>query len=253
MIDDDESIRAFLDSLPDIPEVLEEGIDIQTQEEYLDYSHSFDRGELGEEETVMLGRILLNPDTVMEGKKKGLVLLAHLGSITAFRQIEKYYQHPDTDKELKQWAALALQECRMFVESNLTDQAFGYVVTGLGGNKDKLRYYFLVLPISEKPFTELQKETVEEKFNLTGRNLECVVEDVDMAGQFIGLTALVPMDVAVGTFIETGIKKCNQLGEFVFEHYYVTNTSVPNEREINEIIEYVRNGGVEPPTIDGNF
>ena len=251
MTDHDANIREFLNSLPDVYSAMEEGIDIQTQEEYLDYSHSFGQGELSEEETVKLGRILLSPKTAMEGKKKVLVLLAHLGTITAFRQIESFYK--DSDKALKQWAALALQECRMFVESTLTDEAHGYIITGLGGHKDRMRYYFFVLPSSDKPFTQTQKKIIKDEFSLLARNMKCTVEEVDKADRFIGLTALVPMDVAVGTFIETGIKKCNELGDFVFEHYYVTNLAAPNEQEIDEIIEFVRGDGGEPPIVGGVY
>ncbi len=48
------------------------------------------------------------------------------------------------------------------------------------------------------------------------------------------------MDVAVATFIETGIENCNELGNFVFEHYFVTNMNIPNKEEIEEIIKKVR-------------
>jgi len=48
------------------------------------------------------------------------------------------------------------------------------------------------------------------------------------------------MDIAVGSLIETGIIKCNELGNFVFEHYYVTNQGIPDESEIKEIIKIIK-------------
>ena len=237
MTEKHEDIRKFLNALPDSFDILDEGVDIQTQKEYLDYSHSFDRGELTEKETINLGNILLDTKTEIEARKKALTLLAHLGTITAFRHIEKYYNHPD--KELKQWTALALQECRMFLESTLTDQSTGFISSGLGGLNDKLRYFFLVLS-SDRPFTTTQKEVIKEEFNLAAKGLNCVVEAVDQSDTFVGLTVLVPMDVAVGTFIVTGIKKCNELGDFVFEHYYVTNQEIPDTSEILDIIRKVK-------------
>lgn len=233
-----EDIREFLDSLPDSFDILEEGIDMQIQKEYIDHSHSFDRGELSEEETLQLGNILSSPNTPIPGKKKALSLLAHLGTITAFRQIEKYYHNPD--KDLKSWAALALQECKMFLESDLTDQSAVFIASGLGGLEDKLRYYFLLLPSSGKPFNSTQKHIIKEEINLMAKNLNCVVETVDLNDTFAGLTVLVPMDIAVGTFIETGIEKCNELGDFVFEHYYVTNQNIPDKSEVSDIIKKVK-------------
>lgn len=136
MTDKHDDIREFLNNLPDKYDILEEGIDIQTQKEYIDHSHTFDRGELTETETLNLSSILFDTKATIETKKKALTLLAHLGTITAFRQIEKYYDNPD--KDLRQWTALSLQECKMFLESTLTDQNTGFISSGLGGLKNRL-------------------------------------------------------------------------------------------------------------------
>jgi hypothetical protein len=238
MTDNREDIREFLNNLPDKYDIMEEGIDIQTQKEYIDYSHSFDSSDLTEKETLNLGNTLFDTRQSLEAKKKALALLAHLGTITAFRQLERYYQHPD--KDLKQWTALALQECKMFLESTLTDESTGFISSGLGGLQDKLRYYFLVLPASDIAFTTTQKNIIKEELNLVARDLNCIVESVDHSDKFVELTVLVPMDIAVGTLIETVIKKCNELGDFVFEHYYVTNQNIPDTLEINDIIKTVK-------------
>lgn len=220
-------------------EILEQGIDMQTQLEYIEHSHSFDYGELTEEETMQLGDILLNPKTKIESRKKVLALLAHLGTVTAFRQIEKYLQNPD--KELIQWAILASQECKMFLEANLTEQCSGIISTGLGGINDKLRYFILVLSHSGKPFTEIQKKIISDEFKFVAKGMNCVVEAVDQSDYYAGLTVLVPMDVALGTFVESGIEKCNELGVFLLEYYYATNQDIPDKSEIPEIIHKVRN------------
>ena len=238
MTDKHEDIREFLHNLPDNYNILEEGISVQTQKEYIDHSHSFDRGELTETETLNTGNSLHEAHVPLEAKKKALSLLAHLGTITAFRQIEKYYKHPD--KDLKQWTALSLQECKMCLENDLSDESIGFISSGLGGLKDKLRYYFIVLPTADRLFTATQKNIIKEELNLVAKDINCIVESVDLSDAFVGLTVLVPMDVAVGTLIETGIKKCNALGGFVFEHYYVTNQNIPDKLEINSIIKTVK-------------
>lgn len=238
MTDKHEDIREFINNLPDEYDILEEGIDVQTQEEYINHSDSFERGELTEVQTIYLGNILFDRKVEIEAKKKVLTLLAHLGTITAFRMIEKYYKNPDDS--IKQWAALSLQECKMFLECELTDQSAGFISSGLGGLHKRLRYYFLILPSTDRPFTKLQKDIIKEELNLVSKSLNSIVESVDLSDTFVGLIALVPMDVAVGTLIEEGIKKCNELGEFVFEHYYVTNQNIPDKAEINDIIKIVR-------------
>lgn len=231
--------KEFLLHHPEELDILEEGIDFQTQTDYLEYSHSFGRGELTEEETINLGQMLYTVQLPVEGKKKALTLLAHLGNITALRQLEKYYNNPD--KELKQWAALAIQECKMFLENTLTDEMTGFISSGLGGHKNRLRFYFLVLPLEGQLFTKRQKEVIKDEFTLVANTLRSEVESFDFSDAYVGFTALLPMDIAIATFMESGIKNCNDLGEFVFEFYFAANTEIPNEAEIEKIISIIRN------------
>ena len=238
MTDKHKKARKFIHDLPNDFEILEEGIDVQIQEEYIKYSDSFERGELTEDQTIFLGNILFDSRAEIEAKKKVLTLLAHLGTITAFRMIEKYYKNPD-DK-IKQWAALALQECKMFLISELTDQSAGFISSGLGGLHKRLRYYFFILPLTDRAFTKLQKDIIQKELNLVSKELNSIVESVDLSNAFVGIIVLVPLDVAVGTLIEKGINKCNELGAFVFEQYYVTNQNIPAKAEIKDIIKIVK-------------
>lgn len=238
MTDKEEDIRKFLENIPDQFDVLKEGIDIQTQMEYLDYSHSFTQGELTESEMINLENKLYDARTEINTRKKIITLLAHLRTISAFRQIEKYYNNPEND--IRNWTALALQECKMFLESTLTDESTGFISTGLGGTNNKLRYYFLVLPLTDNLFTRNQQRIIKEEYLLIAKDLNCIIETVYNSDTFVGLMVLVPMDVAIGKLIEKGIQKCNELGEFVFEYYFVTNQDIPDDLEIIEIIRKVR-------------
>ena len=93
----DENLKKMLESIPENFEILQEGIDIETLKEYSGYSHSFDKGKLSDKETINLGRALFNKKLPHVARKKILVLLAHLGTIEACRQIENYGISPDTD------------------------------------------------------------------------------------------------------------------------------------------------------------
>ncbi len=219
--------------------MVEEGIDMRIQKEYLEYSHSFDRGELSEEQTLELGSMLFNTNLPFDGKKRVLGLLAHLETILAYRQIEKYVNTPDND-ELKQWAVMALQECRMFLESELLEENTGILLSGLGGKGDRMRYYCMVFLFDDNTFSKKQMKMVLDEFHIVCKDHRSVVEASNPAENYIGMTLLIPLDVAVGTVIESGINKCNEMGEFVFEHYYVTNQNIPDESEIDEIIRIVK-------------
>lgn len=58
MTDKNDEIRHFLENIPEAFQIMEAGIDLQTQKEYFEYSDSFDRGQLSEEKTLHLGSIL---------------------------------------------------------------------------------------------------------------------------------------------------------------------------------------------------
>jgi hypothetical protein len=81
MTNKEEDIRKFLESMPYKFDILIEGIDMQTHMEYLDYSHSFNQGELTEKESINLANMLNDARTKIDSKKKIVTLLAHLGQI----------------------------------------------------------------------------------------------------------------------------------------------------------------------------
>jgi len=242
MQDKDEEIQRILASMPDKFEIMEDGIDFQTQTEYLELSHSFGDGELTEQETIKLSDLLFK-NIPIEGKKRALSMLAHLGTVTAFRQIEKYCKSPDD--ELQQWSRLALRECRMFLENSLDNENIGFIISGMGGIGESMRIYFFVLPLMEQPFTSLQKDIIRDEYTILCKAYNSVIETFYYADNYVGLTILIPFNVAIATIIENGIKKCNELGAFVLDSYYVTNMGIPDESEIPDIIRIVMEGEPE--------
>jgi len=242
MTDEEVEIQRILESIPDMFDVMEEGIDIQTQKEYIELSHSFGEGELTEQETIKLGSLLCR-NIPVDGKKRALSMLAHIGTVVAFRQIEQYSKSPDV--ELQKWTYLALRECRMFLENSLGDVNTGLIVSGMGGIGERMRIYFFVLPLMERPFTSLQKDTIRDEYTILCKAYNSIIETFYYADNYVGLTILIPFDVAIATIIDNGIKKCNELGAFVLEYYYVTNIGVPDESEIPDIIRIVMEGEPE--------
>jgi hypothetical protein len=244
MTDTHDNIQEFLASLPQRLVVLEQGIDLKTLKEYLEYSHSFERGELTDEETLHLASLLHEEGIKDEDKRKILTMLAHLGSILAFKEIANFYEN--ADESLKKWATIALHECRVFLESELSDENVGFISTALGGSGNKMRIYFMVLPLDGKLFSETQRNIIKEEFTLTVKEHNTLLESVDIQDHYVGFQILLPMDVALASVVEEGISKCNELGDFVYEHYYATNQNIPETEEIETIIKVVR-GEIPPP------
>ena len=234
----EEEIRDFLENIPDTFEILKQGVAPELHKEYIEYSESFGRGDLSEEGTNQLSELLLTVKTPSADKKKALTILSHTGSIQAYRNIEAFSEN--VEDELKQWAHLAMMECRMLIESELTGKPGGFIATGLGGTEDKLRYYFLVLPLEGQQFDEIQQNVVTKEFELHAPVVNSRIETIKAAEAYIEITALIPLNIKITDFIETGIGKCNELGEFVLNHYYATNGTIPDKDEIIEIIKIVR-------------
>ena len=84
MLDQNEGKGKYLLNHPEEFDILEEPIDYQTQSDYIEYSDTFERGELTEEETINLSNMLYGTIMSVEDKRKVLTMLAHLGSVTAF-------------------------------------------------------------------------------------------------------------------------------------------------------------------------
>lgn len=240
MTDQTEKMQAFLDRIPEEFAVGEFGIDIAVHQEYLDYSRSYTRRDLSELSTQNIGEILFDPNIENIQKKIALIQLAHDGTISAFRQIQKFRETAEDD-ELHDWTLLALTECQVLLKSQLLEENQGIILTGLGGVGNTLRYYFLVLPRKERPFTETEKTVVREEFQVVSRHRNSTIEAVDVSEHYVGFTILIPIDVAVGTVIEQGITQCNSLGKsFVLAHYFVTNQRIPTAEELELIIHKVR-------------
>lgn len=232
-------IENFLQSIPEEFQILEKGIDMGIQREYIELENKIGFENNTDEEILVESEKIFEETTTNELKKHILLKLANIGSVESYRKIEKFYK---TDNiELKAWAILALQECRILLENSLTDEGSCFISTGLGGKDNKLRFYFLVMPIDEKPFTDTQKKIIQNEYSILSKELESEVEQIDSADNYNGLTVLLPMDVAIGIYIEKGIERCNEYGNFVFKYYFITNEKIPTKEEILEYIELVKN------------
>ncbi len=59
-------------------------------------------------------------------------------------------------------------------------------------------------------------------------------EDIEFKDDVFLVSALVPMDVAVGNVIEKSISVCNAQSKILNSHYFVTNLKRPDGEEIKK-------------------
>lgn len=218
--------------------LIDEPIDLSTQEEYISFSETIDFDNVDYKEVLTGSDKLFYKDTPIESKKKILFLLAHLGTPESCRILEKYLKSPEAN--LRDWALLSLKECRMFLESILLKEEGGFVSTGLGGKDNKLRYYFIVSSKDGLPFSEFHRNTLKREFETASCKHKSEIEVINFEATYAMIEMLIPMDIAVGEIIEEGISECNNIGGFLSLDYYVTNVGKPTYDEISDYLEQIK-------------
>jgi hypothetical protein len=236
----DGQIRDMFDNIPERLAVAADGVDSSVLQEYLEYTEGLNFGQYSEEDISARSHSLFSPETALEDKKETLAVLAHRGTLEAYRTIEKFLEI--AEQALKDWGILALQECRMSLEISLSDRNVGILMTGLGGENDRLRYCLVVRSRSEAVLTHAQKETVERSFSHICSKFDSILEETQSHQYYLTMKVLIPMDVAAAEIIEGGIAECNRYGDFLDENYYVTNVMIPTEAEIRHYLSKMGRG-----------
>jgi hypothetical protein len=231
--DNPENSKNVLDSFA----LIDEAIDLSIQEEYFSFSETIDFDNLDYEEILTESDKLFDKHTPIESKKRILVLLAHLGTAESCRTVEKYLKI--SEGNLRDWALLALKECRTFLESLLLQEEGGFISTGLGGKDNKLRYYFIAGSKDGLPFSETHRKTLKKGFETISHKYKSEIEEINFEATYAMIGILIPMHVAVGEVIEEGISECNKMSEFLFPDYYVTNVKKPTPEEISKYLEEI--------------
>lgn len=91
-------------------------------QEYINYHQKLPKTypHISEKEIESAKKNLLDKKVIIEDKKKALILLAHTGRLDAWETLEKYEKNPDP--QLKIWLNMAMEECQMFLKSDLLDK-----------------------------------------------------------------------------------------------------------------------------------
>ena len=227
--------------------ILEHQVPIETQMEYFKNSNRLRSFMIplksaltaDEEEYIRFVSELHDPETSETDKKQILSVLAVSKQIRAYRILEQYVQSPE--KELADWAYMALMESRMTLESDLTDEKFIYISTGLGGKGKKLRFYILLLSTSGDPFLDYQQQVIEREFAYTLTQEDGEIEQFTIKNNYIEMFVLLPIHSDIKKIIKHVVHECNQYGNFISDAVTVTNVRKLTDDEIAKIIELREN------------
>ena len=219
-----------LSNFPERWRVSENGALLSAQREYIDYHRYVDPEQCMQANVMETSKPLFSQEATVEEKKQALAILAHNGTVEAYRTLEEYVEQ--AEEELTGWAALALHECQAFLEASLEDDSVGMMLSSLGGEGDRVRYFFAVQTKNDSEFTKTEQAVVEINFRQVGQHLNAEIEHLQFGQGYVAMEVLIPLDVAVTRFAKRGSRAINRIDALLKEEFYVRNDRIPTQAEL---------------------
>ncbi|MEN8230385.1 MAG: hypothetical protein ABFS38_19640 [Bacteroidota bacterium] len=229
-----EKIQEILGGTPSNLKILEHQIDMDLQVEYYEYSRKL-KNELDESWAFDHMRYLPEPGYSHDVKKEILARLASIENVQCYRAIESYVDM--AEEPLKDWALLALNESRMQLESKIMEENQVFISTGLGGKKQKLRYFVVLMSRTKTDLTPTHQMVIHNEFEFILKKFDAEVEEVNFSGYLATILLLLPMNYSLKMVFQEAINECNQYGNFLEEDYIVTNVKTFSFKEIKEFLK----------------
>lgn len=217
--------------------ILEEEVDIQVQKEYFYLvSHLSRHPETYRQlQKEYLERIndLFDPEIDSETKKKMLVVLATLDDVAVYRTIENFSRQ---ESPLQKWGIIALQQSRMLLQSNLSDNPGVFISTGLGGQDSLLRYFCVFFNQQNKDLPAFQQNTLKNELETAVHTAQGKVENIEFKPDYTTALVLLPLKTELQPLFTGLIDECNQYGNFLHENMIITNVKKLTEEEIHQML-----------------
>jgi len=218
--------------------IMEDQIDFDVQSEYFNYTKTIDK-KLDPEDIIRNKEDIFRQHLPEEDKKCMLVQLASIASVEAFRTIERFASDPDHN--LQDWAKLALKESKLLLESKILDENQILISTGLGGKGLKLRYSVAFIAKNNQSLSDLQKRIIRDELFFAIKRCKGEIEEIKMHRNIAAITLLIPINVSLQNLFDNIISEINQLGNFLYRNYLITNVKILTLDEIREFISVHHN------------
>ncbi|MEE4197931.1 MAG: hypothetical protein V2I54_09810 [Bacteroidales bacterium] len=215
--------------------ILEEQVDVNLQVEFFELVNELTVNPRDHRVVFADAERLSDPALDLEEKKKILAELSGINKPEAYRIIER--MRDSGDSELTSWSVLALQHCRIGLETSLLDENQVFISTGLGGKGEKLRYFLACKQKTATVFSATQKKIVQNEFEDIFEKNNCQLEKISFVENYASVIALIPVEVSIGKVIKTAIAECNQFGDFLYHQYLITNVKLLDLSEIKKFFK----------------
>ncbi len=227
-------IQEILGGNPGNLNILEHQISMDLQVEYYECSRKLKR-EVEESWAVDQIQYLTEPGYSADVKKEILARLATVESVECYRTLESFKE--TADESLRDWALLALNESRMHLESKILEENQVFISTGLGGKKQKLRYFAALVSRNQVDLTKTHKMVIQNEFEYTLKKFDAELEEVKFSAYLATILLLLPLNYSLKTVFQEAINECNQYGNFLKDDFIVTNVKTLTFEEIEKVLE----------------
>ena len=214
---------------------LEEAIPVELQMEYFEFRSNLSNKNKEKKNVLNFVNKLYDKNYPIEDKKLLLTRIASLEDVEAFKILRDF--SGKKYEKLYFWSVLALQDCKMSLESDLLDENQVFISTGLGGKGTSLRYFVVLFPIINESFTNKQQKIVESEFNFSMNKNNSIIEKVDLSDKYISFVGLIPYKLSIRNMFDEAIKHCNDLGNFLDPEIIITNIKIYSEHQILEFYQ----------------
>ncbi len=211
----------------------------ETNQAYIDFHNEFKDRAFAKDEIETAKNQLSDPKLSEDKKKRLLFRLAHTSLPEAYYLLQDFYFK--STGFLQEWTTLCLEECQMFLESELIDTDSDdeqMMISSLGGGDGKRLRFWVVLSTknSKTKFDKKSRDGLTKNLNQHFAKFDSIIEDSYWGDDYLLLTALQSMDVAIDDLIVPIMKNNSDLLKF---HYFVVNTGRPTDQEIEEYLSEI--------------
>lgn len=229
-----EKIQQSLDDLHGNIHILEATVPIDQQKAFFSYAEIV-KSSKNEKKSIEEYIKVLNTESIsLEEKKYAMVFLSVSANIKAFRALEKYSENPQ--KELNDWALLALLQARMILENEFSDERQIFVSTGLGGKGNKFRFFAFFKSKGLTPFSNYQQNLILKEMAFFIDKYHGHIEKIEINNNYFTLLFLSDFEV-IRNAINNAVEECNNYGDFISTDFIVTNMEILDKKYIQKALQ----------------
>ena len=121
----------------------------------------------------------------------------------------------DGAKDLRDWAAIALMGSRLNLTEDFTGDNMVFVVSGMGGVNDSIRYNLVLFNRLDRPFSEFERSLITKECQYHLAHFSGQPDSLDVRDRYARLVFLMPISESPRLFLEALLAGINEFQPIV--------------------------------------